>query len=52
MTNCVTHHRYHICSAAAQSGLQLTRLEAGFLRTEAGLDVTGLFALLRKPFDP
>ncbi|MGB6692691.1 MAG: methyltransferase domain-containing protein, partial [Terracidiphilus sp.] len=47
-----THHRDHICSAAAQSGLQLTRLEAGFLRTEAGLDVTGLFALLRKPFDP
>ena len=44
-----THHRDHILSVAAQSGLRVGRLEAGFLRTEAGLDVIGLFALLRKP---
>jgi predicted TPR repeat methyltransferase len=42
------HHRDHICSIAAEAGLQLVRLQPGFLRTEAGLDVTGLFALLRR----
>jgi predicted TPR repeat methyltransferase len=42
------HHRDHICCIAAESGLELARLQPGFLRTEAGLDVTGLFALLRR----
>jgi len=43
-----THHPDHICRIAEQSGLELVRLQSGYLRTEAGLDVTGLFALLRK----
>jgi len=44
-----THHRDHIRAIAVQSGLQLACLETSFLRTEAGLDVTGLYTLLRKP---
>jgi predicted TPR repeat methyltransferase len=43
-----THHQDHIRATASRSGLQIARLQAGFLRTEAGIDVIGLFALLRK----
>jgi predicted TPR repeat methyltransferase len=44
-----THHHDHILSVAAQYRLKVVRLQAGFLRTEAGLDVIGFFAILRKP---
>jgi len=44
-----THHPHHIREVAAKSGLLLARLEEGFLRTEAGAEVIGLLALLRKP---
>jgi predicted TPR repeat methyltransferase len=47
-----THHADHICRVAAESGLELARLQPGYLRTEAGLDVTGLFALLRRAHEP
>ncbi len=43
-----THHPNHIREIAANSRLLLARLEEGFLRTERGLEVTGLLALLRK----
>jgi len=44
-----THHPDHIREVAAQSGLEVLRLEESFLRTEAGAEVIGLLALLRKP---
>jgi len=44
-----THHPDHIGEAAAHAGLIVARLEEGFLRMEAGVEATGLFALLRKP---
>lgn len=43
------HHPDHIREIAVKTGLKLARMEEGFLRTEAGAEVTGLFALLRKP---
>jgi predicted TPR repeat methyltransferase len=43
-----THHPDHIREVAAHSGLIVARLEDDFLRTEAGTEVTGLFALLKK----
>jgi predicted TPR repeat methyltransferase len=42
------HHPNHIREVAAIAGLTVVRLEDGFLRTEAGVEVTGLLALLRK----
>ena len=44
-----THHPDHIRDVAAKTGLKLVRMEEGFLRTEAGAEVIGLLALLRKP---
>jgi predicted TPR repeat methyltransferase len=43
-----THHPDHIREVAANAGLFVARLEDGFLRTERGIEVTGLLALLRK----
>jgi predicted TPR repeat methyltransferase len=43
-----THHPEHIREIAAKAGLMVGRLEEGFLRTERGVEVTGLLALLRK----
>ncbi len=42
------HHPGHVREVAANSGLTVARLEDGFLRMEAGVEVTGLLALLRK----
>lgn len=42
------HHPGHVREVAANAGLTVARLEDGFLRTEAGVEVTGLLALLRK----
>jgi predicted TPR repeat methyltransferase len=43
-----THHPDHVCEVAAKVGLVVVRLEEGFLRTERGVEVTGLLAVLRK----
>ena len=43
-----THHPDHMRAIAASAGLIVVRLEEGFLRTERGVEVTGLLALLRK----
>ena len=43
-----THHRDHVREVAAKAGLLVVRLDEGFLRTERGVEVTGLLALLRK----
>lgn len=43
-----THHPDHVREVAAKAGLMVARLEEGFLRTERGVEVTGLLALLRK----
>jgi predicted TPR repeat methyltransferase len=43
-----THHADYIREVAAKAGLVVGRLEEGFLRTERGVEVTGLLALLRK----
>jgi predicted TPR repeat methyltransferase len=46
-----THHPDHVREVAAKAGLVVGRLEEGFLRTERGVEVTGLLALLRKAGD-
>jgi predicted TPR repeat methyltransferase len=46
-----THHRDHIRDVAEKAGLRVARLEEGFLRTERGVEVTGLLAVLRKAGD-
>jgi predicted TPR repeat methyltransferase len=46
-----THHPDHVREVAANSGLIVASLEDGFLRMEAGADVTGLLALLKKSGD-
>jgi predicted TPR repeat methyltransferase len=43
-----THHPEHVREVAARAGLVVGRLEEGFLRTERGVEVTGLLAVLRK----
>jgi predicted TPR repeat methyltransferase len=43
-----THHADTIREVAAKAGLVVGRLEEGFLRTERGVEVTGLLVLLRK----
>jgi predicted TPR repeat methyltransferase len=43
-----THHSDYIREIAARAGLVVGRLDEGFLRTERGVEVTGLLALLRK----
>jgi len=43
-----SHHADYIRDVAAKAGLVVGRLEEGFLRTERGVEVTGLLALLRK----
>jgi predicted TPR repeat methyltransferase len=43
-----THHPEHVREVAAKAGLVVVRLDKGFLRTERGVEVTGLLALLRK----
>jgi len=43
-----THHADHVREVAAKAGLVVGRLEEGFLRTERGVEVTGLLALLRR----
>ncbi len=47
-----THHPDYVREVAAKAGLMVGRLEEGFLRTERGVEVTGLLALLRKASDP
>jgi predicted TPR repeat methyltransferase len=42
------HHPAHMETTAEASGLSLTRLKEGFLRSEYGVEVTGLCAALRK----
>ena len=42
-----THHPGYVREVAAEAGLLVARLEDSFLRTEGGLEVTGLLALLR-----
>ena len=44
-----THHPGHVRQVAAASGLEVAKLEEGFLRMEVGKAVTGLLALLRNP---
>lgn len=44
-----THHPDHFAEVAAQSGMRLSRVTEGFLRTEYGVEVTGLCAALAKP---
>ena len=43
------HHPDHVRKVAAAAGLHVERLEESFLRMEYGQEVTGLFAILRKP---
>jgi predicted TPR repeat methyltransferase len=43
------HHPDHVREVAAAAGLHVERLEEAFLRMEYGEEVTGLFAILRKP---
>lgn len=43
-----THHPDHVREVAAEAKLNVTRLEEGFLRTEYGVPVTGLFVALEK----
>ena len=43
-----THHASHIREAARDAGLEVVRVEEGYLRMEYGEEVTGLFAVLRK----
>jgi predicted TPR repeat methyltransferase len=43
------HHSDHIREVARAAGLVLEQLEEAFLRMEYGKEVTGLFAVLRKP---
>ena len=43
------HHPDHLAKVAAQSMMSLSRVSEGFLRTEYGVDVTGLCAAFTKP---
>jgi predicted TPR repeat methyltransferase len=43
------HDPQHVREAAEAAGLRVELLEEGFLRTEYGEDVIGLFVVLRKP---
>jgi predicted TPR repeat methyltransferase len=43
-----THHPDHVRKVAAEAKLEVARLEEGFLRTEYGAPVTGLFVALEK----
>jgi predicted TPR repeat methyltransferase len=40
------HHAQHVREAAAEAGLNVTRLEEAYLRMEYGEEVTGLFVVL------
>jgi predicted TPR repeat methyltransferase len=42
------HHPDHVREVAKEAGLEVVRLEEGYLRMEYGSEVTGLFAALRK----
>ena len=42
------HHAEHVREVAAESKLNVARLEEGFLRTEYGVDVMGLYVVLEK----
>lgn len=44
-----THHPCHVRQVAAACGLEVAKLEEGFLRTELGVAVTGLLVLLKNP---
>ena len=43
-----THHPGHVREVAAAAGLRVASLEEAFLRMEYGVEVTGLFAALKK----
>ena len=43
------HHPDHVRVAAAAAGLTVGVINEAFLRTEYGIDVMGLFAVLKKP---
>ncbi len=43
------HHPDHVRAAAKAAGLNVERLDQAFLRMEYGSEVTGLFAVVRKP---
>lgn len=42
------HHPTHVREVADDAGLTISRLEEGFLRTEYGVDVTGLLVALER----
>jgi predicted TPR repeat methyltransferase len=42
------HHAEHVREVAAESKLNVARLEEGFLRTEYGVEVMGLYVVLEK----
>jgi len=44
-----THHPDHVREAAHKAGLSVVRMDTAFLRTEYGVEVTGLFVALQKP---
>jgi predicted TPR repeat methyltransferase len=43
------HHPTHVREAAEEAGLEVVRLEEGYLRMEYGSEVTGLFVALKRP---
>ncbi len=47
-----THHRDHVCSVVASTGLSLLSLAEAVLRYEYGEPVTGLVAVCRKERSP
>ena len=46
-----THHPDHLREVASEAGLEVARLDEGYLRMEYGEEVTGLFAALRRVGD-
>jgi predicted TPR repeat methyltransferase len=42
------HHPEHVKEVAAAAGLTIERMEEGFLRSEYGEDVIGIFVVMRK----
>ena len=42
------HHPDHVREAAADAGLRVVRMDTNFLRSEYGVEVTGLFVVLQR----
>ena len=49
MTGRYTHTEKHVHEAAADAGLEVMETREGFLRYEAGVEVMGIYTVLRKP---